>query len=305
MCGGCCQGGGVFNSFFDLGTLVVLSLQLQLYKHIISNSYSYLYTRINLMSPSRATAVILSITAYTVVAGRGQSIAYAFSPSSTVSSSSRYSTQKLTQPSTNTYSISTRIIHPSSNNIFQLKATASDDDLEKTISSMKAKEIRQELESYGISTKSFFEKSELVDALLSARKEGKTPIVESDSGKKGKNASGAKSSSRNSSSTNTANREKRIKEEMEKCVKLKVGELKKELENAGVSTKSYFEKSEFVRAVSELRVDGPPKKPDGSRSSGKVEEEPRDPSYRDVVVTKFQGNMKAMLGAGYIDVKAR
>ena len=257
------------------------------------------------MSPSRATAVILSITAYTVVAGRGQSIAYAFSPSSTVSSSSRYSTQKLTQPSTNTYSISTRIIHPSSNNIFQLKATASDDDLEKTISSMKAKEIRQELESYGISTKSFFEKSELVDALLSARKEGKTPIVESDSGKKGKNASEPKSSSTSSSSTNTANREKRIKEEMEKCVKLKVGELKKELENAGVSTKSYFEKSEFVRAVSELRVDGPPKKPDGSRSSGRVEEEPRDPSYRDVVVTKFQGNMKAMLGAGYIAVKAR
>ena len=37
---------------------------------------------------------------------------------------------------------------------------------------------------------------------------------------------------------------------------MKVGELKSELESLGVSTKSFFEKSEFVRALAEARVDG-------------------------------------------------
>jgi len=40
---------------------------------------------------------------------------------------------------------------------------------------MKIKEIRQELESMGIGTKSFIEKSEFVDALIEARKERKAP----------------------------------------------------------------------------------------------------------------------------------
>lgn len=42
------------------------------------------------------------------------------------------------------------------------------------ISKMKASEMRKELESYGISTKSFFEKSEFEEALKKARAEGKT-----------------------------------------------------------------------------------------------------------------------------------
>ena len=42
-------------------------------------------------------------------------------------------------------------------------------------SSMKIKEIRQDLESMGIGTKSFIEKSEFVDALIEARKERKAP----------------------------------------------------------------------------------------------------------------------------------
>lgn len=37
---------------------------------------------------------------------------------------------------------------------------------------------------------------------------------------------------------------------------MKVQELKSELESLGVSTKSFFEKSEFVRALAEARVDG-------------------------------------------------
>ena len=154
----------------------------------------------------------------------------------------------------------------------------------------------------------------MVDALVKARKEGKTPINNNDQSNddSGGDTDTTKSQSKkkDDSSNSKEDRTDRIKQEMEKCSKLKVGELKKELESAGVSTKSFFEKSEFIKAVAELRVDGLPKSASsggsaGSRTSGRAEEEPRDPSYRDVTVTKFQGNMKAMLGAGYIDTKAR
>ena len=177
---------------------------------------------------------------------------------------------------------------------------------------MKAKDIRQELQSYGISTKSFFEKSELVDALVAARKEGKTPLVNGDDGATTSSSGDAASSetttsaSSGSSSGGAANRQERLNEEMEKCKTMKVGELKKELESYGVSTKSFFEKSEFVRAVAEARVDGVKQTSSSAGSSGgsRVKEEPRDPSYRDVTVSKFSGD-KALLGRGVIDVKAR
>jgi len=152
----------------------------------------------------------------------------------------------------------------------------------------------------------------MVDALVKARKEGKTPINNNDGSGGDTDTTKSQSKKTDDSSNNKEDRAMRIKQEMDKCSKLKVGELKKKLESAGVSTKSYFEKSEFVKAVAELRVDGPPSGGSSggssgsrSRSSGRVEEEPRDSSYRDVTVTKFEGNMKAMLGAGYIDTKAR
>ena len=52
-----------------------------------------------------------------------------------------------------------------------------DNTIEADVRGMGVKAIREELESYGISTKSFVEKSEFVAALVEARKEGKTPIV--------------------------------------------------------------------------------------------------------------------------------
>jgi hypothetical protein len=109
---------------------------------------------------------------------------------------------------------------------------------------------------------------------------------------------------------------------------MKVGELKKELESYGVSTKSYFEKSEFVRAVAEARIDGmramgpigrggggggstrssggggDATKGSGRGGGGRVREEPRDPSYRDVIVSKFPGN-KGLLEGKIMDVRAR
>jgi len=55
-------------------------------------------------------------------------------------------------------------------------AEAPDEAIEAEVSAMGVKAIREELESYGISTTVFVEKSEFVAALVKARKEGKTPI---------------------------------------------------------------------------------------------------------------------------------
>lgn len=147
---------------------------------------------------------------------------------------------------------------------------------------MKAKDLRNELQSYGISTKSFFEKSELVDAVEKARAEGKSPKAD------GKKASDTKEGSNTNDSSKKAKkpRSERLAEEIEKCNKLKVKELKKELASYGISTKSFFEKTEFVRALAEARVDGASKKGGGTR------EEEYDPSYRDVIMQKMAGNSR-------------
>lgn len=44
--------------------------------------------------------------------------------------------------------------------------------------------------------------------------------------------------------------------ETSKCQSMKVSELKKELEALGISTTSFFEKSDFVKALAEARADG-------------------------------------------------
>ncbi|KAL7441963.1 hypothetical protein ACHAXM_008132, partial [Skeletonema potamos] len=108
-------------------------------------------------------------------------------------------------------------------------STSSDEDLENEIQSMKAKDIRQELESYGIGTKSFFEKSELVEALLKARKEGKTPMnnvvngdLSDDAAAAATTTTDASSSSGNNNSSSSTNRQERLNQEMEKCKSMKV-----------------------------------------------------------------------------------
>mmetsp|Transcript_7546 Transcript_7546/g.16068 ORF Transcript_7546/g.16068 Transcript_7546/m.16068 type:complete len:253 (-) Transcript_7546:124-882(-) len=176
------------------------------------------------------------------------------------------------------------------------------------IDGMKAGDIRNELESYGISTKSFLEKSELVDALRKAREEGKTPIKKPpsrDSSSSTEASSESKSNSEEDQSVRKT-RDERIKEEMDRLKSMKVGDLRKKLNELGISTKSFFEKSEFVRALAEATVDGV-KKSDttagtSSNGGGGREEEERDPSYRDVVMQKF--NPRALgVGGSVIDVR--
>ena len=134
---------------------------------------------------------------------------------------------------------------------------------------MRAGQIKQELESYGISTKSFLEKSELVDALQKARTEGLQPKQQqqqqqqqpasspsaTSSPSTGSASTSGSSTASSSSDASNKSREERLAEEMINCQGMKATELKKELQERGISTAALFEKSEFVRAVAEARVD--------------------------------------------------
>ena len=173
----------------------------------------------------------------------------------------------------------------------------------KDISSMRASEMRDELESYGISTKSFFEKSQFAAALEKARAEGKTPIDNS-SNKSSDTKTKTKSKSKKSNSESakdSMSRDEKITQEIEKIKSMKVGEIKDELKSMGISTKSFFEKTEFVKALAEARVDGKKK---GKSQPPEEEEEEYDPSYKDVIMQKFNGP-SLRLGSMYdvIDIK--
>jgi hypothetical protein len=104
-----------------------------------------------------------------------------------------------------------------------------------------------------------------------------------------------------------------MQEVIEKASNMKAAELKKELEARGISTKSFFEKTEFVRAYAEAVVDDIPKKegssssgssssPGGARSRRATPEEPRDSSYRDVTTAKFNARDPRSLSGVVIDV---
>ena len=99
----------------------------------------------------------------------------------------------------------------------------------------------------------------------------------------------------------TTSKESRIKEEMAKAQKMKVSDLKAELTARGVSTKSFFEKSEFVRAYAEAMVDGAKSNARGSTAS----DVPFDPEYRDVVMQKMNSADPRMLQGTIIDVTER
>lgn len=163
---------------------------------------------------------------------------------------------------------------------------ASNDSNLPDIASMKAGEMRKELESYGISTKSFLEKKDFAEALEKARAEGRKPINGGSSAPNG--------------SSDASSREDRYQHATEKARAMKTGELKRELQAMGVDCKSFFEKSEFVKAYAEAVADG-------KTATGKTprEEHPFDPSYRDVVMQKMQPRDKQIFGSTIIDVTSR
>lgn len=165
---------------------------------------------------------------------------------------------------------------------------------------MRIGDIRNELESYGVSTAQFLEKKDMKDALEKARSEGKTPL----NGSPSSNTTESTSPSTNATASTSENRSDRLKDAMEKARLMKVGDLKKELLARGVSTKTFFEKTEFVKAYAEAVVDGV-SATSGSSSSGGANakpEEPRDPDYRDVVVQKITRGDPRQIQGTVIDV---
>ena len=175
------------------------------------------------------------------------------------------------------------------------------------IDTMKASEMRKELESYGISTKSLFEKGEFIEALKKARAEGKTAVNNSNNNNSSTGTTNGENSNANgdtatSSESSSTSREERYQEAFEKAKTMKVGELKKELTARGIATASFFEKTEFVKAYAEAVADNKQGGGGGS-SSSRARDEPRDPSYRDVNMQKI--NKGSMMGQKVIDVMIR
>ena len=237
------------------------------------------------------------------------------------------------------YTDTRRSIQPSST--LQMAVSAPDITVRDEINAMHIKDIRKELESYGIDNKSFFEKKEMVDALLKARQEEMIPNYEEYEATIGSTDTTTTTSADTSffANTKTASfskkdknwfqtlkdnvtegvkgvaRSERIKLEMAKLKDVKVKELKKELESYGLFG-SYFEKSEFERAVAEARVDGVTKKYSSSAASGSdsssssrgnratsTNNEDWDPSYKNVFVKRFDSS--TIDPRGVIDVRAR
>jgi hypothetical protein len=180
------------------------------------------------------------------------------------------------------------------------------DTTQEDVDSMRAGAIKQELESYGISTKVFLEKEELVEALKKARADGlkpkETSSTSSESSSKDSSSSSKDSSSSSSSSTSSSSekstdsrpRDERLKEEISNCEKMKNSELKQELTERGVSTAAFFEKSEFVEALAAARVDGVSKK--GGQSKNSNEEGYAE--YADVEVLTDDSTGPRATGAG-------
>jgi hypothetical protein len=79
------------------------------------------------------------------------------------------------------------------------------------IESMRAGEIKKELESYGISTKSFLEKKELVEALQKARLEGLKPKMTAETPQTGTSTS---STTTTTEPVSAKSREDRLQDEM-------------------------------------------------------------------------------------------
>lgn len=199
----------------------------------------------------------------------------------------------------------------------------------KDPNTMKMRELKDELESYGgvASTRGLFEKKELIKALEAARHEyfldkleGVTTVNESSGSYIQDQPTAA--SSPPTPDRNMATRYDKIQAEMERCKKMKTADLRKELDQYGLNSKGMFEKRDFVRAVAEARVDGMKKqykKSSSTRNSSTgfgrrydpkekgAAEEPFDPTYRDVVTRKLEDDVKAglFLSDSVIDVNAR
>lgn len=153
--------------------------------------------------------------------------------------------------------------------------------------------MKKELETYGVSTKSLLEKADFKEALKKARAEGKRPITDD---------SETSETDQKSSEETGSSREERFQKALEEAKSMKVKDLKKELQDRGISTASFFEKSEFVKAYADAVADNQTKASSSGKKPGRTDD-PRDPSYRDVVTQKF--DRRRLQGQSVIDISLR
>jgi len=160
----------------------------------------------------------------------------------------------------------------------RLKAKAATaEDIPKEVNSMEDADIRQELESYGVSTSCMVGRQKLVDTLIQARFD---KLYSRPAPKKKvtfsfttifSSFSSASANTNPSQSTWTQSAEavkqdfekheltqedkqRRMKEMIKSCESLKVRELKTMLKSLGVSSSGFVERKEMVRALAKARV---------------------------------------------------
>jgi hypothetical protein len=192
---------------------------------------------------------------------------------------------------------------------------------------MKLSDMRSELDSYDVSTVGFLEKVDFEKALKEARAQGKKPKKKKTSTVNGakneapkgftKDATKDATKSTVNGATNDAKkgvtngasdsditkpRAERLKEAKAKAKEMSLADLRKDLAGRGISTKSFFEKTDFINAYATAVVDGAPGR--AGRAAPPRQEEVRDPDYRDVVMTKLPRNDVLALAAAVIDVTA-
>ncbi len=200
------------------------------------------------------------------------------------------------------------------------------------VSEMKPSEMKKELESYGISTESLFDKAEYEMALQQARLKQKTEVVESlkeriklgdgpgISERKEKNTvwekqrtEGNEGSDNGSATAQDASRrdtrQDRYNFALQEGIAMKLSDLKKELKDRGISTSSFFEKLEMAKAYAEAIADNVFKKTKSSVAATDSSDTQRtntqdvfDPSYRDVNVIPFNARMTILPSDIVIDV---
>jgi len=279
-----------------------------------------------------------------------------------------------TSPSTSAYGKKKRKTVSSSSLLWY--AESPEDSL---LSKMKSPDMKKELESYGISTKSMFDKKEFETALKEARRKGdledkrKTKVTTTNtsstttnkkhfkqevatssdsSAEKGKNknktrekkkssiwkgiASAAKevldsnakkfsdsvsSSTKEKSSSFSAatsnnsknnTRQQRYEVALKEGAAMKISKLKNELTDRGISTVSYFEKSDLIDAYANAIADNsvsndktsPTNKGTTNTDRRSSNDSIFDPSYKNVIMSSFDLRTMILPGEVVIDITA-
>ena len=218
---------------------------------------------------------------------------------------------------------------------------------EDSLSEMKASDMKRELQSYGVSTKSMFDKEEFEKALKDARlsdfkekrkaraatttttnEEEDDKEVSTSSNSSGKDSNKSKtrekwssrwkdmastakevldsnskkfsdyasskdkssSSSSSSSSTSSNNRQQRYDLALEEGAAMKLSSLKSELKNRGISTASFFEKSDLINAYANAiadSIDSNKRSTKSTNTNRSSNNNSFDPSYRTVSCISF------------------